>query len=317
MLYFYYNFASDVIYKDVKYVKAGSSVTFTLLLSGIFILSACGDPMAQEMEYYQEQMDDIHDINEEVTSHLDDINSEEIINQVSNMDSATGNDEFENLAAELEGETLPLAETLKEEAEAVETSEEEIQDLHGIFIESAETKHDFTEQLSDYLITYQDSVAASERLIELSQSFMENQGERDDLIENAGDEEVVREIDMLIEQLNENSEELDAASDALEDDISMESKQEQIDEELLPMLDEHVESLNMINLSTQQANRVRSVSLEMYYGYQAYYEERKNTMLYNEKLQNIQLQNILSLQESYQKMDEEYRGRMEELKSGG
>ncbi|WP_072709903.1 EMYY motif lipoprotein [Lacicoccus alkaliphilus] len=291
-------------------------MTFTLLLSGISILSACSDPMVQEMENYQEQMDDLHDINEEVTGHLDDIDSEEIINQVSSMDSASGEDEFDNTAAELEGEALPLAETLKEEAEAVEISEEEIQEMHEGFIESAETKHDFTKQLSDYLITYQDSLAASERLIALSQSFMENQGERDDLIENAGDEEVVREIDMLIEQLNENSEELDAASDVLEDDISMGNKQEQIDEVLLPMLEEHVESLNMVNLSTQQANRVRSVSLEMYYGYQAYYEERKNTMLYNEKLQNIQLQNILSLQESYQKMDEEYWERMEELKDG-
>src|SRR5699024_11705189 len=96
---------------------------------------------------------------------------------------------------------------------------------------------------------------------------------------------------------------------------SIQSKQEQIDDVLLPMLDEHVDSLNQINLSTQRANRVRSVSLEMYYGYISYYEERKNTMLYNEKLQNIQLQNILSLQESYQRLDEEYTKELEELRS--
>lgn len=302
--------------KDVKHVKAGPKVTFTLVLACSLILSACGDPLAQEMENYQAQMNELHDINEEVTRGLDDIDSEEILNHVSDLDSDIEDDELENMAADLEDGILPLAETLKEEAAEVEVSEEEIEDQHEIFLESSETKYDFTEQLGDYLLTYQNSVEASERLITLSQSFMENQSERDDIIENAEDEAVISEIDMLIEQLNENSGELDEASNMLEGDESMERKQEQIDEVLLPMLEEHVESLNMVNLSTQQANRVRSVSLEMYYGYQAYYEERKNTMLYNEKLQNIQLQNILSLQESYQKLDEEYREGMEDLKSG-
>lgn len=302
--------------KDVKHVKAGLGGTFTLLLICTFILSACGDPFAQEMENYQEQMDGVHEMNEEVTRELDNIDGEEIIEHVSDIDTASDEDEFENLAAGLESEILPLAEALEEEASEVETDQEEIQEQHDIFLESAETKYEFTEQLSDYLITYQNSIEASDRLIALSQSFMENQKERDDIIEDAEDEEVVSEIDMLIEQLNENSEALYEASDMLESDESMERKQEQIDEVLLPMLDEHVTSLDTINLSTQQANRVRSISLEMYYGYQAYYEERKNTMLYNEKLQNIQLQNILSLQESYQKMDEEYREGMEELKNG-
>ncbi|MCD2138872.1 EMYY motif lipoprotein [Salinicoccus halitifaciens] len=302
--------------KDVKHVKAGPKGTFTLLLICTFILSACGDPFAQEMENYQEQMDGVHKMNEEVTRGLDNIDGEEIIQHVSDIEAGAEDDEFEDLAAELESEILPLAETLEEEASAVETDREEIQEQHDIFLESAEAKADFTEQLSDYLITYQNSIEASERLIALSQSFMENQRERDDIIESAEDEEVVNEIDMLIEQLNENSEALYEASDMLESDEPMEKKQEQIDEVLLPMLDEHVTSLDTINLSTQQANRVRSISLEMYYGYQAYYEERKNTMLYNEKLQNIQLQNILSLQESYQKMDEEYRRGMEELKNG-
>lgn len=303
--------------KDVKQVKAGSGVAFSLLLMLGFILGACSDPFAQEMENYREQMDGIHDINEEVTRSLDKVDSSEILNHVSSLESSAGDDEFEKLAAELEDEILPLAETLKTEAADVEIDQDEVQDLHNIFIESAETKYDFTAQLGDYLGTYGNMLEASERLIALSQSFMENQSEREDIIENADDAEVVREIDTLIEQLNENSEALDAASAMLEGDESMESKQEQIDEVLLPMLEEHIGSLNRINLSTQQANRVRSVSLEMYYGYQSYYEERKKTMLYNEKLQNTQIQNILSLQESYQKLDGEYREGMEELLKSG
>lgn len=301
--------------KDVKHVKVRPKGTFTLLLLCLFILSACGDPVAQEVEKYQEQMNGIHQMNEEVTRGLDDIDNEKIMEHVSDMDADSG-DEFESLADELENEILPLAGTMEDEASQVEVDRDEIRELHDLFIESAETKYEFAEQLGDYLTTYQNSVEASKRLIALSQSFMENQSERDDIIENAEDEEVVREIDVLIEQLNENSEALDEASDMLEGDEPMENKQEQIDEVLLPMLEEHVASLDTINLSTQQANRVRSISLEMYYGYQAYYEERKNTMLYNEKLQNIQLQNILSLQESYQKMDEEYREGLEELKNG-
>ena len=317
MLYFYYNFAFwFYINKDVTHVKVKQIVTFNLLLIFILILSACGNRLAEETEEYQQQMDEIYTINDELTNHLDNIDSDKIQNHISDLDTDFESEELEEMISKLEGEILPLAESLNTKVNEVEVSNEDIKEHHNTFVESAQVKHDFAEQLSDYLSTYQSSVQASERLIALSQSFMDNQKERDDIIENASDEAVVEEIDLLIDQLNSNSEELDEASNILEGDESIQSKQVQIDEVLLPMLDEHVDSLNQINLSTQKANRMRTVSLEMYYGYVSYYEERKNTMFYNEKLQNIQLQNILSLQESYQRLDEDYTKELEELKSG-
>lgn len=317
MLYFYYNFAFwFYINKDVTYVKVKQMVTFNLLLIFILILSACGNRLAEEIEGYQQQMDEVYTINDELTNHLDNIDSDKIQNHISDLDTDFESEELEEMISELEGEILPLAESLNTKVEEIEVSDEDIKEQHDKFVESAQVKYEFAEQLSDYLSTYQNSVQASERLIALSQSFMDNQKERDDIIENASDDAVVDEINTLIDQLNANSDELDEASKILEGDESIQSKQEQIDEVLLPMLDEHVDSLNQINLSTQQANNVRSISLEMYYGYVSYYEERKNTMLYNEKLQNIQLQNILSLQQSYQRLDEDYKQEMEELQSG-
>ncbi|SDK66797.1 hypothetical protein SAMN05216216_106125 [Lacicoccus qingdaonensis] len=297
-------------------MKVKQTVTFNLLLIFILLLSACGNRLAEETEEYQQQMDDIYTINNELTNHLDNIDSDKIQNHISDLDTDFESDELEEMISKLEGEILPLAESLNTKVDEMEVTNEDIEDHHNTFVESAQVKYDFAEQLSDYLSTYQNSVQASERLIDLSQSFMDNQKERDDIIENASDSKAEEEINTLIDQLNSNSEELDEASKILEGDESIESKQEQIDDVLLPMLDEHVDSLNQINLSTQQANRVRSVSLEMYYGYISYYEERKNTMSYNEKLQNVQLQNILSLQESYQRLDEDYTKELEELKSG-
>jgi len=317
MIYFYYNFACwFYMNKDVTHLKVKQTVTFNLLLIFILILSACGNRLAEETEEYQQQMDDIYTINDELTNHLNNIDSDKIQDHISDLDTDFESDELEGMISKLEGEILPLAESLNTKADGIELDNEDIEEHHNTFVESAQVKYDFAEQLSDYLSTYQNSVQASERLIALSQSFMDNQKERDDIIENASDDTVVEEINTLIDHLNSNSEELDEASKILEGDESIQSKQEQIDDVLLPMLDEHVDSLNQINLSTQRANRVRSVSLEMYYGYISYYEERKNTMLYNEKLQNIQLQNILSLQESYQRLDEEYTKELEELKSG-
>lgn len=297
-------------------MKVKQTVTFNLLLIFILMLSACGNRSAEETEEYQQQMDEIYTINDELTNHLDNIDSDKIQDHISDLDTDFESDELEEMISKLEGEILPLAESLNTQVNEMELDNEDIEEYHNIFVESAQVKYDFAEQLSDYLSTYQNSVQASERLIDLSQSFMDNQEERDDIIENASDDTVVGEINALIDQLNSNSEELDRASKILEGDESIESRQEQIDDVLLPMLDEHVDSLNQMNLSTQQANRVRSISLEMYYGYISYYEERKNTMLYNEKLQNTQLQNILSLQESYQRLDEEYTKELEELKSG-
>lgn len=317
MLYFYYNFAFWLyINKDVTHVKVKQLVTFNLLLIFILIFSACGNRLAEEIENYQQQMEEIYTINDELTNHLDKIDSDKIQNHISDLDTDFESEELEGMISELEGDILPLAESLNTKVDEVEVNDEDIEEQHNTFIESAQVKYEFAEQLSDYLSTYQNSVQASERLIALSQSFMDNQKERDDIIENASDDAVLDELNTLIDQLNTNSEELDAASSILEGDESIQSKQVQIDEVLLPMLDAHVDSLNQINLSTQQANRVRTVSLEMYYGYVSYYEERKNTMFYNEKLQNIQLQNILSLQESYQRLDADYREELEELKSG-
>lgn len=297
-------------------MKVTQMVTFNLLLVFILILSACGNRLAEETEEYEQQMDEVYTINDDLTNHLDNIDSDKIQNHISDLDSDFESEELEEMISELEGEVLPLAESLNTKVNEIEVTNKDIKEHHDTFVESAQVKYDFAEQLSDYLSTYQRSVQASERLIALSQSFMDNQQERDDIIENASGDTVVDEIDTLIELLNSNSEELDEASKVLEGDESIQNKQVQIEEVLLPMLDEHVDSLNEINLSTTQANRVRTVSLEMYYGYVSYYEERKNTMFYNEKLQNIQLQDILSLQESYQRLDEDYTNELEELKSG-
>ena len=55
--------------------------------------------------------------------------------------------------------------------------------------------------------------------------------------------------------------------------------------------------------------------LWMYYGFEKYYEERKNTMQYNEQLQELQLQNILPLRETYQQLDQEYYDQLNEIES--
>ncbi|WP_411843492.1 EMYY motif lipoprotein [Salinicoccus sp. HZC-1] len=286
-----------------------------LLFFSLIILAGCSNKMEEDMKQYMSDMEEIHKLNDEFTSQASALDYEYLPEELSSRNADVDTERLEAISEKLEQDILPLADQMAEKIKGIEVNNEELVEPHDSFKESIELKQDFAQQLDDYVQTYLMSVRSNEELIGLSQSFMENQGERDKVIESATSDMETDEIDRLIDQINKNSESLESESKLLQGDESIDEKQKHIDNVMAPLIDEHIQSLNQMNLETESAIRVRSLSLEMYYEFEKYYQERKNAMTYNEKLQGLQLQNIIPMKETYEKLDEKYFDRINEIES--
>lgn len=286
---------------------------FTLLTC--LALSGCNGDLSRELEDYQLEMEDIHELDETLQEDIRSLELEALQDSI-NMEEDLESSDLDGQIERLENEILPGIEELEEEITDVEVENEEINTAFSVFEENVSVKSEFIEELHEYLTTYQNSLSSNQQLIELSQSFMSNQDERNEIIENTEGDSEAEEVDDIIDQVNQNGEALEEETQVLQSDESLEEKQSHIDNEVLPLIDDHIDVLNEMILETQEALRVRSLTLEMYYGFKQYYEERKKTIRYNNILQETQLQNILPMKETYEKLTEEYYETLEDLEDG-
>lgn len=292
-----------------------NKLSVIILLTCLIALTGCASQLEQDTEQYMNDMESIHDTEEEFQSEVDALDYEYLLDELSSRNEDVDTGRLEEIRAHLEDNVLPLAEQMSEDIENVEVNNEELTEPHDSYTESIELKHQFANQLYEYVDAYLMSEQSNEQLINLSQSFMDNQEERGNVIEAASGETETEEIDQLVEQINTNSEELDSESMLLQGDESIEGKQTHTEEVILPLIEDHIESLDRMNLRTESAIRVRSLSLEMYYGFEQYYQERKTTMLQNQKLQNLQLQDIIAMIDTFEKLDENYHEQLNEIES--
>lgn len=288
----------------------------SFILTVCLILSGCNSDLSNDLESYEADMETIHTLDQTVRDDIDSLDLETLQESMNDMDNDLEADDLDERIELLEDDILPNTEKIKTDIENIEVSNEELEPVFTVFEESTEVTLEFVTLLHEYLTAYQNSLASNAQLIDLSQSFMSNQEERTEVIENTEGEREAVEIDDLISQLNENSSELETEAQLLQGYESLEVKRDHIDDVLLPLIDSHISALNEKLLETQDAVRVRSITLDMYYGFKQYYEERKNTILYNNILQETQLQNILPLKETYEKLNQEYYEGLEDLKSG-
>ena len=222
---------------------------------------------------------------------------------------------LQNLKTEVDETLMPITDSMTEELDSIEVTNNELEELHGTLIESVSVKQDFTQLMSSFLNSYVLSIDSNSQLVSLSQSFITHQEERENIIESAESAEEIDEINKLIDVLNKNSEELDEHSTAFHNEKSVEDKEKYANDILLPMLDEHIGALNSLNISTDKATRARTISLEMYYNYRTYFEERKKVMMSVENLQEVSLQNVLPLIETAATLDSQFKEELESKKN--
>lgn len=280
-----------------------------------FTLASCGNDLRGDLETYEENTAELNHLENDFNNIVDEM---DLTKLQSMHDSAEDVDLgfLQSLNRQAEEELLPITDELIRELEGIEVPPgSELSEAHNILKESVQVKRDFAEQLSEFLNAYVMTLDSNEQLISLSQSFITHQEERDDIIESAETAEEMEEINALIEVLNENSNDLEEHSETFYDEKNVSEREQYVNDHLLPLIDNHINSLNQLNLTTDKGTRARTISLEMYYNYRTYFEERKNIMLTIEKLQKFPLQNILPLVETMNTLEEQYTSKLEDKKN--
>lgn len=280
----------------------------------VLLLAACGNNLEADLLTYEESTEQLISLNNEFNDTVNNMNFDKL-QLMYYGDEDVDIEYLQNLKTEVDENLVPITDSLSEELDNIEVTNSEIEEAHSIISESVSVKHDFTSQMSSFLDSYVLSIDSNSQLVSLSQSFITHQEERDNIIESAESPEEVAEINQLIEVLNVNSEALDEHSTAFHNEKSVEEKEQYANDILLPMLDEHIAALNALNISTDKATRARTISLEMYYNYRTYFEERKNVMASVENLQEVSLQNVLPLVETAATLDSQYKEALENKKN--
>lgn len=285
-----------------------------LFLFPVLIIAACGNYLEADLHTYEESTEQLTGLNNEFNETVNNMNFDKL-QAMYYGDEDVDIEYLQNLKTEVDETLMPITDSMTEELDSIEVTNNELEELHGTLIESVSVKQDFTQQMSSFLNSYVLSIDSNSQLVSLSQSFITHQEERDNIIESAESAEEIDEINKLIDVLNKNSEELDEHSTAFHNEKSVEDKEKYANDILLPMLDEHIEALNSLNISTDKATRARTISLEMYYNYRTYFEERKNVMMSVENLQEVSLQNVLPLIETAATLDSQFKEALESKKN--
>ena len=257
-----------------------------LLLFPVLIIAACGNYLEADLHTYEESTEQLTGLNNEFNETVNNMNFDKL-QAMYYGDEDVDIEYLQNLKTEVDETLMPITDSMTEELDSIEVTNNELEELHGTLIESVSVKQDFTQQMSSFLNSYVLSIDSNSQLVSLSQSFITHQEERDNIIESAESAEEIDEINKLIDVLNKNSEELD----------------------------EHIEALNSLNISTDKATRARTISLEMYYNYRTYFEERKKVMMSVENLQEVSLQNVLPLIETAATLDSQFKEELESKKN--
>ena len=292
----------------------GKSLVLYPLLLSVFLLAACGSNPEDDLRNYEEKTEQLTGLNNGFNETVNNMNFEKL-QAMYYGDEEADIEYLQELKTEVDENLVPITDSMTEELDSIEVTNDKLEELHGTLSESVNVKQDFTQQMSSFLNSYVLSIDSNSQLVSLSQSFITHQKERDNIIESAETSEEIDEMNQLIEVLNENSEALDEHSTAFHNEKSIEEKEEYVNDILLPMLDEHISALNALNISTGKATRARTISLEMYYNYRTYFEERKNVMVSVENLQQVSLQNVMPLLDTAATLDTQYEEEHENKKN--
>lgn len=300
--------------KRGSYMNGKSLILRPLFLFPVLIIAACGNYLEADLHTYEESTEQLTGLNNEFNETVNNMNFDKL-QAMYYGDEDVDIEYLQNLKTEVDETLMPITDSMTEELDSIEVTNNELEELHGTLIESVSVKQDFTQQMSSFLNSYVLSIDSNSQLVSLSQSFITHQEERENIIESAESAEEIDEINKLIDVLNKNSEELDEHSTAFHNEKSVEDKEKYANDILLPMLDEHIGALNSLNISTDKATRARTISLEMYYNYRTYFEERKKVMMSVENLQEVSLQNVLPLIETAATLDSQFKEALESKKN--
>ena len=279
------------------------------------VLVACGNNLKEDKDKYLKNMQPVYDMEDKYTTAAEQLDTNKIENIYVGTESKVKDEDLDHYFEILDESLIPLATEMEEKANNVEVTNEEIITLHDSYKESIKLKKQFAEELREYLDIYQRSVEINSQLADYGEKVLNNKKARDRLIQEKHTDAEKKEIDELVKVINNNSETLEDEATTLQKDLSVVEKEEHIKNVLMPLLDKQIANINSIAIKTNKGKEVRTLSLEMFYTFKSYYEERANLMRVYEDEGNYQLQNILPKLEVSKKVSDKYHKNVKKLDS--
>ena len=279
------------------------------------LLVACGNNLKEDKEKYLKNMQPVYDMEDKYTTAAEQLDTKKIENIYVGTESKVKDEDLDHYFEILDESLIPLATEMEEKANNVEVTNEGIITLHNSYKESIKLKKQFAEELREYLDIYQRSVEINSQLTDYGEKVLNNKKARDRLIQEKHTDAEKKEIDALVKVINNNSETLEDEATTLQKDLSIVEKEEHIKNVLMPLLDEQIANINSLAIKTNKGKEVRTLSLEMFYTFKSYYEERANLMRVYEDEGNYQLQNILPKLQVSKKVSDKYHKNIEKLDS--
>lgn len=279
------------------------------------LLVACGNNLKEDKEKYLKNMRPVYDMEDKYTTAAEQLDTKKIENIYVGTESKVKDEDLDHYFEILDETLIPLATEMEEKANNVEVTNEEIIVLHDSYKESIKLKKQFAEELREYLDIYQRSVEINSQLTDYGEKVLNNKKTRDRLIQEKHTDAEKKEIDELVKVINDNSEILEEEATTLQKDLSVVEKEEHIKNVLMPLLDEQIANINSLEIKTNKGKEVRTLSLEMFYTFKSYYEERANLMKVYEDEGNYQLQSILPKLEVSKKASDKYHKNVKKLDS--
>ncbi|OFS62838.1 MULTISPECIES: EMYY motif lipoprotein [Nosocomiicoccus] len=285
----------------------------TILIGTVFIISACQSSLESDIQQYEENMEDIYELDRQFLEALDELDLKQL-ETVYATEADVSKDDIAEIKKVVDESLVPLSTKMNEKIETVEVSNEELKEVHEDYVESLELKETFAKELGRGIDLYLSYKESTNQLIKDGEAVSAAKKERQSIIQGNHSKVAAAEIDQVIDIVNERSGELEENVGLLQSDNDVAEKQRIVDEVLMPILDTQIDKLNQLSLETDEAKSVRSISLEMFYTFKSYYKERINIIQVYEEEQNLQIQNIVPKTESFNKLDMTYSEKLNQLK---
>ncbi|CAD2070739.1 EMYY motif lipoprotein [Phocicoccus pinnipedialis] len=292
-----------------------NKIRIFLITTLTLLLVACGDNLKEDKEKYLNNMQPVYDMEHTYTKAAEQLDTSKIENIYVGTELKIKNEELNQYLEVLDETLIPLATEMQEKANSVEVTHKEIEMLHDSYLESIKLKKQFAQGLRAYLDIYQRSVDINKQLSDYGEKVLNNKKARDTLIKETHSNAEKKEIDELVKVINDNSETLEIEAMILQKDLPAVEKEEHIKNVLMPLLDEQISGINQLAIKTNKGKEVRTLSLEMFYTFKSYYEERANLMRVYEDERNYPLKNILPKLEVSKKVSDKYHKNVKKLDS--
>ncbi|GGI39259.1 EMYY motif lipoprotein [Mammaliicoccus stepanovicii] len=280
---------------------------YIMLFILVLILVACSNEIDSDLKKYKREMKPLYNKEDAIKNDIGTLNLEQLDQLIGTEVTVEKQDELNQFQNKLEEDILPEIKDLRKQVKHIDTKTDEVKEVQDIYIHNVKHKENIISELNKYVTLFKQSIHSNEKILQYTKVFEQNKSDAEKnakLAKNNPDDK--EDYESLVTVIDKNSEELSGKAKFLNETHSANEKSDYIDDEVVPIFKKDIKSLNQLNISSNKVNRMRQSQIEMYYTLIKYYQERKNSIMIEDKLQKIAAPSSINTQLTTLGRDEKY-----------